>query len=50
MVSYVWNAYLKVLSKYPMPTQIVQTGKTIPIIFLTGTKLCFSFRYYDELR
>ena len=40
MVSYVWNAYLRVLSKYPMPTQIVQTGKTIPIIFLKQVLNC----------
>ena len=27
MISSIWNAYLRVLSKYPMGTQIVQTGK-----------------------
>merc|ERR1711953_342762 len=30
MISSIWNAYLRVLSKYPMGTQIVQTGSHGP--------------------
>eukprot|EP00093_Oithona_nana_P012083 12083.XXX_83810_82989_1 [CDS] Oithona nana genome sequencing. len=39
MIFSIWNAYLRVLSKYPMGTQIVQTGTMMSLGDISAQKL-----------